>query len=184
MISNIQNIKKARELRMEGKSLSEISKETSISKSTLSYWLKDMRLNDQQLSDLKNRTKIKMSKGRMNALIYHRTTRIFKEKTIYEAAEKEFKFLRKEPLFVLGMALYWSRGSKKSGHFQFSSTDREMITLMNRWIKFCLKIEDDLVKQRNYGNLFRIEITRIDVLRKMMAWQKLLIKYYASISSV
>lgn len=42
----------------------------------------------------------------------------------------------------------------------------------------------DVKKNNDYKGCLRVIITRIDVLRKIMAWQKLLIKYYANISSV
>ena len=38
-----------------------------------------------------------------------------------------------------------------------------------------------LKKNLDYKGCMRIDITRIDVLRKIMAWQKLLIKYYDSV---
>lgn len=182
MISSIQNVKKARELRLEGKSLSEISEKLSVSISTLSAWLKDITLNEAQQDALRARVKNKISKGRMNALISLKSARIFKEKSIYEQAEKEFERLHKDPFFMLGLALYWSSGAKK-GCFQFSSSDQGMNFIMMDWIKKYLNPDENLVKQRNYNGYRRIDITRIDVLRRVIAWQKLLIQYYGKVIS-
>ena len=183
MISNIQNVKKARELRLAGKSLSEISKELAVATSTLSMWLKDIVLTEPQQQALKARVKNKMNRGRLNAMISRKSARIFKEKTIYEQAEKELESLRKDPFFVLGLALYWMNGAQK-GAFQFSNSDPEAILKMSISIKKYLNAEDSIIKQRNYNGHLRVDISRIDVLRRVIAWQKQLIKYYASIANV
>lgn len=178
MISNIQNQKKARELRLSGKSLSEIAHEINISKSTLSNWLKDISLNDRQLSDLKIRNSSRVNRGRLNASIILRSNRVYREKKIYDEAIKEFPSLIKDSFFALGLSLYWAKGSMKGACFQFTSSNQSMILIMLKWVKKYLEIDNDLIRQRKYGECLRIEIIRIDVLRKVIAWQKLLIQYY------
>ncbi|MDQ5892993.1 MAG: hypothetical protein QG640_3 [Patescibacteria group bacterium] len=184
MISNIQKLKIARELRLGGKSLGEISHETNIPRSTLSYWLRDIVLNEKQRIELKNRVKPKMGRGRLNAVISLRSNRIFKENKAFEEAKREFIHLRKDPVFIFGLTLYLSHGTKKGSSFQFSSSDSTTISLMKSWIKKYLKVEDVLIKQRNYGSHKRIDIMRIDVLRKVIAWQKQLIQYYGTVLNV
>lgn len=178
MISNIHNLKKARELRLSGKSLSEISREINISPSTLSLWLKDIVLNDRQILDLKTRISHRVSRGRLNASIALKSGRIFREKKIFDDAEKDFFILIKEPFFILGMTLYWVKGAKKGSCFQFASSDLSMISIMSIWIKKYLKIDDSLIKRREYATYYRIDVSRIDVLRRVVAWQKLLVQYY------
>ena len=94
---------------------------------------------------------------------------------------QEFKDFKKDPFFMAGLSLYWASGSKKGDHFQFSSSDKKMIAFMVLWIKKYLAIPNDLIKERVYGGYLRIVITRIDILRKIMAWQKLLVKYYDNV---
>lgn len=184
MISNIQNLKKAREMRLSGKSLSEIRREVNVSIGTLSNWLKDMVLNDNQKAELKNRISSRISRGRMNALISIKSSRVYREKSIYEEAKREFDLLANDSFFILGLSLYWASGSKKGSHFQFSSSDQYMNALIIAWCEKYLKIDNSLIKIKKYNGYSRIIITRIDVLRKVIAWQKLLIKYYANMSSV
>jgi hypothetical protein len=184
MISSIQKVKKARELRLFGKSLSEISSELNIPVSTLSFWLKDIRLSEKQIYDLKMRVNSRVSRGRLNASIIHKSVRIFKEKKIFDEASKEFPKLIKEPLFILGLSIYWAKGSMKGECFQFSSMNKVMIDVILMWIKKYIKIDDNIIKKRKYGSMTRIEISGIDVLRKIMAWQKLLIQYYDKVLSV
>lgn len=184
MISHIPEMKKARELRLSGRSLSEISKEMGIPRSTLSRWLKDIALTKDQMNELQNRINPKISRGRMNASIARRAVRMFNERKVFEDAEKEFKIHSVEPFFIAGLSLYWAHGAKKGSSFQFTSSDKYMIVVIKKWMENYLNIDESLVKQVVYGDSIRIYVSRIDVLRRVVAWQKLLIKYYANISSV
>jgi hypothetical protein len=105
---------------------------------------------------------------------------LYKEKNIYSEAKKDFESLHKDSFFVLGLVLYWSNGSK-SGCFQFSSRDIEAIEIIKLWINKYLNIDEGIVKHRIYKGYSRIEISRIDVLRRVVAWQKLLIQYYGKV---
>ena len=178
MVYTIQSIKKAREMRLSGASLSEISKEISISKSTLSSWLKDIRLTKAQQGDIVERNKNKMSRGRLNSLIVRKSKRIHKENSIYNQAEKEIIEYIKDPFFNYGLALYVLGGAKSGNAFQFTSSNSQTIKIMIKWINKYLVVEEALIKQRTYGKHIRIEISRIDVLRRVLSWQKLIIKYY------
>ena len=168
-------------MRLSGRSLSEISRDINVPKSTISVWLKDIVLSDKQLVDLTGRTSSRISRGRMNASILLRATRIHREKRVFEEAEKEFANLSKEPFFMTGLSLYWASGSKKGKSFQFTNSDRSIISLMSIWIRKYLKVEDNLIKMRNYNGNLRIDISRIDIQRRVIAWQKLLIQYYKEV---
>ncbi len=215
------------DLRNRGLSYSEIMKELNIPKSTLSFWLKGIHLSEQQNLNLKNRLKDKILRGRLQSSIALKARKIFKEKQAYENAEKSFKILSQDSFFILGIALYWAEGSKKSGYFQFVNSDPDMVLLMNQWIikyleigKFSLKYRiflnfpyknenitdfwskivkvsikefqktiykpasNIMKKDPNYKGSLSIIITSIDILRQMMAWQKLLIKYYGNVLQV
>jgi hypothetical protein len=180
MKHGIQNIKKAREMRLSGASLSEISRELNIPVSTLSLWFKDITLNLEQKEKLKSRVKPRIVRGRMNSLISLKSRRIFKEKTIYENSEKDFPILAKDPFFILGLSLYWSHGTKK-GSFQFTSSNPLMISVIKKWMEKYLKIDNSLVKVRQYSSYTRLYVGGVNILRRVIAWQKLLIQYYGKV---
>ncbi len=177
---HIQDIKKAREMRLSGSSLSEIKKETNIPISTLSNWFKDITLSSEQISGLNERIKPRIVRGRMNSSIKLRSSRMYKEKSIYEEAEREFGMLSKDPFFIFGLALYWSHGSKK-GSFQFTSSNPLMISIISSWIGKYLKIDISLIKTRKYSGYTRVYVRDINILRRVIAWQKLLIQYYKEV---
>ena len=124
---------KAIELRKNGLSYSEIRKFIAVSKSTLSIWLKDIQLSEQQksrLSKLQATGYIGAKKNQSIALSRH--------KKIREFAAKEAIKLVKNPFFVAGLMLYWAEGDRRSGRVQFSNSDSSMIKLMMKWFrKFC-----------------------------------------------
>ncbi|MDD3088272.1 MAG: hypothetical protein PHP89_06900 [Candidatus Omnitrophica bacterium] len=124
---------RAIKLREKGLSYAEIRKVIPISKSTLSVWLKDIKLSKQQklrLSGLQATGYIGAKKNQIMALSRH--------KEIRETAAREAINLLKDSFFVAGLMLYWAEGDKRSGGVQFSNSDWEMVKLMMKWFrKFC-----------------------------------------------
>ncbi len=180
---SVQILKKAREMRLNGYSLNEIRREYNIPISTLSALFKDIKLSNKQISELKTRVNYRIQKGRMNSLINIKSKKVFIEREIYNKAELEFKKLSKNTFFIMGITMYWLKGSKSMNCFQFSSNNEQMINTMIKWIKTFVIDESqrDLIKVRKYNNNYRIDIRGINILRRVIAWQKLLIKYYDNV---
>jgi len=181
MYTNIQKLKKARELRLSGLSISEIAKDINSSRSSVSSWCKDIVLNDKQKLDLKQRIAQYSNRGRLNASVANRARRVYAEKIAYDEAERDFPRLIKDPFFVIGLTLYFSKGSKEGGVLQFTASKLSMINIMNLWFKKYLLISDSVIKHYKYDKSYRIYIGNVALSRKVAAWQKLLIKYYNSV---
>lgn len=124
---------KAIELRKNGLSYLEIKKSINVSKSTLSNWLKDIELTDEQkkrLTRLQATGYIGAKKNQIKSLAHH--------KEIKESAQEEVSGLISNPLFIAGLMLYWAEGDKRSGRLQFSNSDPDMIRFMMSWFReFC-----------------------------------------------
>lgn len=124
---------KAIELRKGGLSYTEIKKLISVSKSTLSNWLKDIELTDEhkkRLTRLQATAYLGAKKIQAKSLAHHRD--------IGETAKREVLSWINNPLFITGLMLYWAEGDKRSGRLQFSNSDPDMIKLMMKWFrKFC-----------------------------------------------
>lgn len=127
-------------LRKRGLSYSDILQKINISKSTLSMWLGDIKLTpDQQKRLLKGRD--------LSRYIGAKTRRKNKEETIkkiIKEGEKEFIHLVKNPLFLVGLALYYAEGDKHKGErVKFTNSDEKLITLMMHWFReICLVPEE------------------------------------------
>jgi hypothetical protein len=98
----------ARSLRAEGYSIAAIAEFTSVAKSTVSVWVRDIPLSEDQLASLESNR----SRGREKA----REARISNRRKLMEEyqreAEQEYATLSKIPLFMFGLALYIGEGKK------------------------------------------------------------------------
>ncbi len=126
-------------LRKLGKSYSEIRKQVNVSKSSLSLWLRGIRLTPEQIVRLKGRQRTGYWGGEGN-----RKKRIKRTKQIIAEARKEVKLLLKNPLFLAGLMLYWAEGDKSDGKegVKLSNSDPAMIKFMMRWFRKICKVPE------------------------------------------
>jgi len=125
-------------LRQEGKSYREIREKITVSKSTLSGWLKNIKLTKEQksrLSKLQATGYLGAKKQQATSLKHH--------EEIKRKAEREVTKLVENPFFIAGLMLYWAEGSKNIGSVQFSNSDPAMIKIMMHWFRdFCAVSEN------------------------------------------
>lgn len=129
-------------LRKKGKSYSQIGGELNVPKSTLSVWLKDVKIS----AEAKNKIQERIKSTSLEKLIERNKNRPkvveAQHKKIREAAEIESKKYLKDPLFIAGLSLYWGEGYKRGAEgskwksIDFTNSDSEMIQVM---IKFFVK---------------------------------------------
>ena len=99
---------RARELRRQGWSYNDILKEVGVSKSTLSLWLRDIPLTEEQIAALA----CKFRAGRERFIHKMRVRRDTRWADYHREAEEEYAALSKDPEFMFGLALYIGEGSK------------------------------------------------------------------------
>lgn len=137
-----QNI--AIDMRKSGLSYSEIRSRINVPKSTISYWLKNLKLTPEQVKKL-NDKRVEIAKT--NALKkIARTSKLIEE--IKNSSSRDIKEISKKELWLMGIILYWKNGSendlKKGIHF--SSSDPHMIKLFLKWLKEVGRIKDGEIK--------------------------------------
>lgn len=122
---------KARSLRKEGKSYSEIKDILKVGKGTLSAWLADMPLTKEQMSHVRDWNPRRIEN-------YRATTQRKREARMllsYHKAKKEIRTLSKRELFLTGLFLYWGEGTKSTrGTVGLSNTDPTMILFFLQWL--------------------------------------------------
>lgn len=118
-------------LRRKGRSYSEILKKIKVSKSTLSNWMKDIKLTPEQNGRLTTKRELAGYKGAKANQKYTEKRR----RLIIEQARNEVPQLIKNPLFLAGLMLYWAEGGKTEEKVKFSNSDSSMIKLMMRWFR-------------------------------------------------
>lgn len=123
-------------LRLKGKSYNVIAKIINVPKSTLSYWLKDieipMKLRKSMLLSVrekaaKNITKYNLERSRLVNL-----ERTDKQKKYSD----DIKRLSRYELKIVGTALYWAEGYKRSKwQIMFCNSDPKMVQLVMRFFR-------------------------------------------------
>ena len=139
------------ELRLQGLTYSQISERLGISKSTLSYWLKNIKLDKKATSKISKHihsTKIVklIERNKKKTEIARK-----KNEAIRKVAKKEAKKFIKDPLFITGLALYWGEGYKKGADgskwksIDFANSDAVMIkVIMKFFYKYLLIKKTDI----------------------------------------
>ena len=145
MTNNYANLKsKALILRKKGLSYGEIRKEVKVSKSTLSIWLKSVKLKSWDRARLYTK----------QIEILSRNSKSIKERrakevdNIIETAQNEIILpIPNDTLRLMGACLYWAEGSKKK-MCEFTNSDPSLILFFTRWLKQIFKIAPADLKAR------------------------------------
>lgn len=165
MRSKIQEKEKAIQLREKGLSYREILAQISVAKSSLSLWLKDVKLLPGHAYRI---TEKRLASARLGAL-RKKEKRIALTKEIKDSARQEIGRLSKRELWLIGIALYWAEGSKEKeyrpgGRIIFSNSDSEMIKIFLTWLLIAVKVP----REKIYFNIVLHETSnhRIEEVKK------------------
>jgi len=139
---------KAIELRKSGHSYKEIMQLVRVGKSTLSGWLKNIDMTQEQVKNLENRLKDIQNNGRLKSASVHRTKRLEREKNSLMEARVTFNKFVSHTLFIPGVILYWAEGSKRTNVFQFINSDPHMVRLMLKWIGLFMGVDKSELRYR------------------------------------
>ena len=119
----------AKELRRQGLSLKDISIKLGVAKSSVSIWVRDVKLTKDQISQIKDKY--------INSHLLGNTYARDKFKKIREEYQKEGakKAEEKNWLHISGCMLYWAEGAKKKNTVVFVNTDLNMMKLFIKFLK-------------------------------------------------
>jgi predicted transcriptional regulator len=138
----LEEKKLSRKLRKEGQSINEIREKTGFTKSSVSLWVRDIKLTAEQKQRLskKGLRREDIEKRRINRLIKEDAKRT----AIVAQAEKDIKNLSKKDLFIIGVILYWAEGRKAGrGSVTFSNSDPRAIKTMMRFFREVCNVPND-----------------------------------------
>lgn len=135
-------------LRKQGNSYREISKKLDISKSTLSYWLKDVKLKPVHQRRLYTKQVRILSKGPKS----QKERRAREVKLLVDQAKGSINLpLDGEVFRFFGVGLYWAEGAKGK-MMQITNSDPHLILFMVRWLEKVFSVKPN--KLRVYLNLY------------------------------
>lgn len=133
-------------LRLQGKSYREIKERLGVSKSSLSLWLRDVYLTEEQRQVLEDRRSIP---GRKRAASLT-ARRIAETQCTIDSAREEIGVIAPEQLHVAGVMLYWAEGAKskpwqRRERVAFTNSDPGLIRVFVRWLESLGIGKDDLI---------------------------------------
>lgn len=119
---------KARELRLQGQSIKQIAIELGVAKSSVSVWVRDIKLSDEQLNIMIKEKRWTI--GQIKASEVQKSMAI-ERRQLY--LEKGYERAKCDENFRLICAIYWGEGSKGKNAVQVSNCDPIMIALFAKW---------------------------------------------------
>ena len=153
-------------MRKRGLSYSEIENRLHVPKSTVSYWLKNIKLTPEQAKKLNDkRTEVAKANSLKKTV---KTSKLIEE--IKNSSAQDIKEISKKELWLMGVILYWKNGNQsdlRKGVY-FSSADPGMIKLFLKWLKEVGGIKDEEVK----FNIFLAKNKKISVESVVAYWSK------------
>jgi transcriptional regulator with XRE-family HTH domain len=163
-MSKYQEKNMAVSLRQKGTSIADIAKKLMVSKSTVSYWCRDVVLSS------KAREKIVLASHRKSTAGILRYTEGLRQKRIQqtEAAMEEgvrmVGRMSERDVLMVGLGLYWGEGYKKgSQEFGFTNSDPVMIKFYIRWLQTCFGISNkDLILRISINAMHRQRIKEVE----------------------
>ena len=143
---------RAIELRKSGESYSEIRKILGVSKSTLSYWLREFPLSEERMRELRDWNQKRIEN-------YIATRKKKKEellKQVYDTEKKTILPISERELFVSGLFLYWGEGGKRmNAEISISNTNPAVIKAFMRWAEQALGVDREriVIKLQLYSDM-------------------------------
>ncbi len=154
--------RKALAMRKKGLSYSAIKEKLGISKSTLSYWLKDLPLSPERINELRAHSPKRIERFR-NTMRKKREMRLAE---VYKVVGDDLGHFTQRDILVAGFFLYWGEGGKtKAYSITFANTDPSMIRFYLEWVKL-LKIDISMIKVRLHLYL------DMDIEKEIQFWAK------------
>ncbi len=122
---------KATQLRLQGKSYSEIKATLGIPKSTLSGWLQDYPLSPEKIRELRDLNPRRIENYR-NTRAKQREARFQKD---FDRVAEDIKKIMQRDLFVGGFFLYWAEGTKlRRASAELTNTNPAMLRCFIEWL--------------------------------------------------
>ncbi len=135
-------------LRKKGKSYNKISKELDIPKSTLSDWFSDT-IWSQGIKRMLTRKANYIAKKRLR-LINKGRRKMWEEwrEKARQEARKDFPQLKKNPLFIAGLMLYWGEGDSRieNSQVRLSNTNPDLIRLFSLFLQQICRVPMQKIK--------------------------------------
>jgi predicted transcriptional regulator len=135
----------ARRLRREqGMSVKEICRTLGVAKSSVSVWVRDIELTEEQQKVLTLRRPF--APGAHKGAITNRNKGLEQRRQYQE--QGRIKARERDPLHMAGCMLYWAEGSKSKSMLEFPNSDADMMVFYIKFLRESLQINDTEITVR------------------------------------
>ncbi|HEY2372699.1 MAG TPA: hypothetical protein VGH82_09115 [Gaiellaceae bacterium] len=142
----------ARRLRSEGWSIKDIQQHLDVSRSSVSLWVRDVPLTDEQRKELTSRIRLGPLVAGERSAARARTRRC-------EYQENGRRRARiPDPLYAGGCMLYWAEGGKARNSVRLTNADPALLAFFGDFLRKCFHVDDTSMSV--YCNLFADHIER------------------------
>lgn len=124
--------------REEGRSVKELAALLGVSRSSISLWVRDIELTNEQREALRGRMGARIDGPRANAAIAL-------ERRKEAQASGRARARRGELLHVAGCMLFWAEGSRTRNTVEFVNSDPAMIKFFVAFLRSCYAVPDSKV---------------------------------------
>jgi hypothetical protein len=121
-------------------SMKAIAKEVGASLSSVSRWVRDVELTEEQQTTLELQAFNGHVKGRAVNSAVRRSARVLAQEEGRQLAE------RREALHVAGCMLYWAEGAKDRNQIRFTNSDPEMARFFVKFLRTYFNLRDENIK--------------------------------------
>ena len=137
MIKKTKELEEARKLRGEGVAIPEIAKRINVSKSSVSYWVRDIILTDEQ------KFKLKPSGNWFNGAKADKDKWLKIRKEFQNRGRELSK--NKDIDFISGCMLYWAEGAKSQNALTFVNSDPNMAKFFLNFVRKFFNVRSDKI---------------------------------------
>ena len=123
----LEKRKQAINLRISGYSIKEIASKLDVSKGSVSNWVRDIKLSDEQKSRLHD----KMALNAVNGNKAWVSKAVERRKI---ARQKGFNLAKSDIDFRVICALYWGEGRKTKNFTSISNSDKNLLSVFSKWL--------------------------------------------------
>lgn len=128
----------ARRLRQQGMSVKEIALALKVSRSSISLWVRDIELTEEQTRILKDRQRFW---GAQNSGAHVNRDKAQQIRAMAQEAGR-LKAKENNSLHLAGCMLYWAEGAKSRNNINFVNSDPNMFMLFVRFLREELKVKN------------------------------------------
>lgn len=135
------------QLRQEkGLAINKIAKEVGVAKSSVSVWVRDIKLTEDQKIKLQKQNPI-FNRQISGSIIRKNQA---KEKRLLYQEHGKIDTLTSNTLHLKGCMLYWAEGAKCKNAVRFCNSDPDMMNLFIKFLRDCFYLSNEMFNIRIY----------------------------------